>query len=355
MSDDGRHIASGPASFLHAIADTDSFADGGTLGRLFGGGHSGSAPVPFDALDGHRLAGPQGSHPLAGVVPTELVRVSTGALDGRIEITGPVRVGESIAGRLTARVIKPIRARRAGLRVVGVRLSEEQRSHEERDSEGRVTRSEHWVEVHGAQVDALEYTDTPLPTTLDPGQELNVPFLLPAPRLGPPSAHAGVALVAWAVEARWDIERGSDERVATLVEVRQHPDLLRAGVIAVGAGAMADIWADGGASLNVRPAPPIAAGSEVELTVAWAGAPSGRSARIELVADVKASNATSVVIASITLPLDALVGSRVVLPIPADAPPTCETKGLRVDYRIDVIVDRPFRPDARSTRRIVVS
>ena len=28
------------------------------------GGKSGSSPAPFDAVDGHRLAGPNGSHPL---------------------------------------------------------------------------------------------------------------------------------------------------------------------------------------------------------------------------------------------------------------------------------------------------
>ena len=90
---------------------------------------------------------------------------------------------------------------------------------------------------------------------------LEIPFSIPAPRLGPPSAHAGSALVAWAVEAHWDIQMGSDERVAVLVPVAQHPDLLRAGVITLPPGAMFDSVADEGATLAVNPLPPLVAGS----------------------------------------------------------------------------------------------
>ena len=36
-----------------------------SFGNLsFGAGHSGSAPEPFNAIDGGRLAGGEGSHPL---------------------------------------------------------------------------------------------------------------------------------------------------------------------------------------------------------------------------------------------------------------------------------------------------
>ena len=194
-----------------------------------------------------------------------------------------------------------------------------------------------------------------MPATLSAGQALDLPFQVPAPRLGPPSAHAGTALVAWAVEARWDIEMGRDERVAALVVVHQHRDLLAAGVIDVGAGAMHDSWDDAGATLAVRPLPPLDAGTTMEVTITWPGAVSGRSARVELVADIDATRDLQVVCSSVELPVEALRGgARVSLTIPADAPPTCETDGLRVDYRLRAIVDRPWRPDASVERRIVV-
>ena len=75
---------------------------------------------------------------------------------------------------------------------------------------------------------------------------LEIPFSIPAPRLGPPSAHAGAPIVAWAVEARWDIAMGSDERVAVVVPVGQHPDLLRSGAVTLPSGAMFDSVADEG-------------------------------------------------------------------------------------------------------------
>jgi hypothetical protein len=189
-----------------------------------------------------------------------------------VEVGSPTRVGEAIRGRVRVVAREPIQARRAGIRLVGVRLSEEERSHEQRDSKGHVTSRQEWVEVHGRVVDALEFTEPALPATLGAGQALDMPFQIPAPRLGPPTAHAGTALVAWAVEARWDIEMGSDERVAALVDVRQHRDLLAAGVIDVGAGAMHDSWEDEGATLAVRPLPPIDAGSTMEVTITWPGA-----------------------------------------------------------------------------------
>jgi hypothetical protein len=56
--------------------------DLGGLGSF--GLHSGSAPEPFDALDGPRLAGPQGSHPLHAVRAGDLVRPTDGAVTGEI-------------------------------------------------------------------------------------------------------------------------------------------------------------------------------------------------------------------------------------------------------------------------------
>jgi hypothetical protein len=339
-------------SFLASISDVRSYGEGGFFGLV---GHGGDAPAPFDALDGPRLAAPGRSHPLPLIDPAELVRPTTAGLDGVIEIESPTRVGEAIRGRVRVVARKPIDARRAGIRLVGVRLSEEERSQEQRDSKGQVSSRQEWVEIHGRVVDALEFTEPFVPTALGVGQALDMPFQIPAPRLGPPTAHAGTALVAWAVEARWDIEMGSDERVAAIVDVRQHRDLLAAGVIDVGAGAMHDAWDDQGATLAVRPLPPIDAGTTMEVTISWPGAASGRSARVELVADIDAARDLQVVCSSVELPIEGLRGgARVSLKIPADAPPTCETDGLRVDYRLRAIVDRPWRPDVSVERRIVV-
>jgi hypothetical protein len=44
------------------------------------GGHGGSVPSPFDALNGPRLAGPDGSHPLHDVRAEELLRPSDGVV-----------------------------------------------------------------------------------------------------------------------------------------------------------------------------------------------------------------------------------------------------------------------------------
>ena len=340
------------ASFLASIHDVSSYGEGGFLGLM---GHRSDAPAPFDALDGPCLAAPGRSHPLPLMDPAELIGPTTDGIDGVIEVESPTRVGEAIRGWVRVVAREPIDARRAGIRLVGVRLSEEERSQEQRDSKGQVISREEWVEVRGRVIDALEFTEPVVPAKLGVGQVLDLPFQIPAPRLGPPSAHAGTALVAWAVEARWDIEMGRDERVAALVDVRQHPDLLRAGVIDVGAGAMHDSWDDDGATLAVHPAPPIEAGTTIEVTITWPGAVSGRSARVELVADIDAARDLHVVCSSVELPIEALRGTaQVSFTIPADAPPTCETDGLRVDYRLRAIVDRAWRPDAFAERRIVV-
>ena len=341
-----------PAGFLASIADVRSYGEGGWLGLA---GHRGDAPAPFDALDGPRLAAPGRSHPLPLVDPAALLRPTTDGIDGVIEVGSPTRVGEAISGRVRVIARQAIDARRAGIRLVGVRLSEEERSEEQRDSKGQVTSREEWVEVQGRVVDALEFTEPFVPASLGVGQALDMPFQIPAPRLGPPSAHAGTALIVWAVEARWDIEMGRDERVAALVDVRQHVDLLRAGVIDVGAGAMHDSWDDEGATLAVRPLPPIHAGTTMEATITWPAAASGRSARVELIADIDAARDLRVVCASVEVPIEALrAGARVSLPLPIDAPPTCETDGLRVDYRLRAVVDRAWRPDVSTERPIVV-
>lgn len=319
-------------------------------------GKSGGAPTPFDAVDGYRLAGPQGSHPLAALAIEDLLRPRSDGLDGAIEIKHPIRIGEAIEGHLKVTATRDISARAAILRLVGAVITEQQRSKEERDSEGKVTRSENWVEVHGNLFEELSFAQPQLPAQLSAGQPFEADFTLPAPRLGPPSGHYGSALIAWAIEARWDISMGGDQRLAALVKVDQNIDYLRSGAVRLGDGALFDSWQVGDASIAVAPIPPVVAGSEIDVTVNWPGAGGGRAARIELQADIEAPNAIAdLVLWSTQLDPNAFRGGTTVrIPIPADAPPTFASQGVGIDYRIRALVDRQLRSDLAVERAIAV-
>ena len=345
---------------------------------------SGGAPAPFNALDSLRMSGPMGSHPLAGIDLPQLVAGPTSKLEGAIELTGPVRVGEAISGRIRIRARQRIEARTAVLRLIGIRLHEDAQSGPKRSPEeiaisqglGSISKSlgsmninfttgtgadstkvqetVSWVEIHASEVESLPFTEPALPAVLDAGQVIDLPFTIPAPRLGPPTAHGGVAAIAWAVEAHWDIGFGADERVAAFVDVRQHPDLLRAGVLTLPSGALNDAVTDEGASIAVTPLPPITPGVDLQVAIAWPDAPGGRSARVELVLDVGGDSSTSQTVATVAVDGDTLRGTTVTLPVPGDLPPTLETPGMQVGYRIKVIVDRKLRSDASRERPIVV-
>ena len=321
-----------------------------------GVGKSGSSPTPFDAVDAARLTGPQNSHPLAAISIAELVRPSSNGLDGQITINGLVRIGDAIAGHLRVTARKDIVARAANVRLVGVLLTEHQESREDRDAQGNIVRSEHWVSISGKLTDELPFTEPALPTSLSAGQTFETDFNLPAPRLGPVSAHMGSAVLAWALDARWDIAMGGDERVSALVDVKQNIDYLRSGAVTLAPGALYDSWTVADASIAVNPLPPAVAGSEIAVSVNWLGAGSGRGARLELQADVKAPNALSgVVLYSVALQPDAFRGgSTLSIPIPADAPPTLDDKGVAVSYRIRALVDRPFRSDLAVERALAI-
>jgi hypothetical protein len=336
-------------SFRAAVAASGSQAYG-----VYG--HSGSAPSPFDAVDGARLAGPQGSHPLAAIDMRELVRPSSNGLDGQLTINEPVRIGEAINGHLKITARKDINARSANVRLVGVLLTEHQQSREERNSKGEVTRSEQWVDVSGSLIEELRFTEPVLPTTLSAGQTFETDFNLPAPRLGPPSAHMGSAILAWALDARWDISMGGDERVSALVEVKQNIDYLRSGAVRLDQGALFDSWSVPEGTVAVSPVPPSVAGSPVSVTVTWPGAGSGRGGRLELQADVKAPNSVSgvVLFSQVVDPNAFKAGMTIEIPIPADAPPTLDDKGVKVSYRIRAIVDRAFRSDLALERALAV-
>lgn len=327
---------------------------------FFGGsttwGKRGSSPTPFDAVDAGRLAGPQGSHPLAAISIEELLTQRSNGLQGQIDIKHPVRIGEGIAGHIKLTAQRDIAARGAALRLVGVVLAEERKSSEDRDSTGKVTRSEQWVEVHGRLFEEFEFNETPLPASLAAGQTFETDFLVPAPRLGPPSGHLGSALLAWAIEARWNISMGGDERLAALVDVDQNIDYLRSGAVRLGDGALFDAWQTGGASIAVSPLPPAIAGSEIDVTVNWPSAGSGRGARLELQADVEAPNDMSGLVLW-SQPFDAAAfrnGVTIKVPIPSDAPPTFAEQGIGVSYRIRALVDRSFRSDLAVERAIAL-
>ena len=338
--------------FRQAVLDS-----GSSLGGWgFGFGKLGNLPEPFDAVDSGRLTGPSGSHPLAAIGVEELIRPSSDAFDGQIAFEQPVRIGEAIAGRLTLTARRDVNARSAMIRLVGVLVTEQERSKEERDSEGKVTRREEWVEVTGRIFEQLPFSQPALPTTLSAGQTFEAEFNLPAPRLGPPSAHMGSALLAWAIDAKWDIQMRGDERVTALVDVRQNIDYLRSGAVRLEQGALYDAWQVSDASIAVSPLPPAVAGSEVEVTVNWPAAGSGRGARLELQADVRAPNRLSrVVLFSTALDPGAFRGGVTVkVPVPADAPPSLDDKGVAVTYWIRALVDRQFRSDLAVERALAV-
>jgi hypothetical protein len=321
-------------------------------------GHRGNAPTPFDAVDGARLAGPQGSHPLAAISIDELVRRSSDGLDGTLIIDNPdaVRIGEGISGRLALTARRNINARGAALRLVGGLLAEHQQSREDHDSSGRTTHREDWVEVHGKLFAQEAYIDTPLPTALAAGQRYETPFTIPAPRLGPVSAHLGTAVLAWAIEAKWDVAMGADERLAVPVAVHQNLDYLRSGAVRLENGALFDLWSVGDGSIAVSPLPPIAAGSQVSVTVNWPAAGSGRGGRLELQANIDAPNGIKgVVLASLTVdPAAFRAGATFTLDVPADAPPTVADQGVGVNYRLRALVDRAFRSDLAIERALAI-
>ena len=342
-------------TFLEAVLRSGSDPRQG--GGLFGwGGRSGSSPAPFDAPDGHRLAGPNGSHPLATIALDELVRPRTDAFDGQIELDGGVRIGEGIRGRLTLTALRPVDARGANLRLVGLRLAEERRSVQHHDAQGRVTSTEEWVEADGKLFERLPFTEPVLPRRLARGDRFEADFNLPAPRLGPPSAHLGTAILGWALDARWALAMAADEHIACLVDVQPHPDHLRSGAVRLAEGSLYDAWQTGDASIAVAPLPPLVAGTDVDVTVSWPSAGSGRGARLELQADITAPNGiSSLVLWSAAVdPAEFRGGTTVRVPIPADVPPTCAMDDVGVAYRIRALVDRPFRSDLAVERAIAI-
>ncbi len=318
--------------------------------------HEGSSPSPFDALDRHRLAGPNGSHPLHLVRPEELVRRTSGPLRGGIEIDGSVRVGESISGRLQVTPAQDIRARGAVLRLVGLKLVEQRRSESHRNAVTNTASTEEWVEATGQLFEALPFTDPPIPPVLAAGAALDTAFTVPAPRLGPPSAHLGEAIVAWALDVRWDVALHEDAFVACLVPVLQNPDLIRAGVGEQGGLAMLDTYAaPGGATVSVTTPLPARPGTRLGVRAVWPMAPDG-NARVELHRRTNAPNGVEGILSSVALPSGSLRGGAdAQLEIPADCAPSFDGAGLEIIYVVRVLVDRRLRMDAAIERPVAIA
>jgi hypothetical protein len=330
--------------------DLDSLGSVGSFGL-----HSGSAPEPFDALNGPRLAGPQGSHPLHVVRAEDLVRPSHGPIDGAILVDGPAMVGEGITGTLRITATERIDARKAALRLVGLRLDEVTRSREDHDDKGRVTHSEHWVETSGKLFVQDAFPEPAIPASLAPGTTFEAPFAVPAPRLGPPSAHLGESIIAWALEVRWDVSMGSDHYVAVHLPVAQHPDLLRAGVGKQGGMSLMAGVPVGDAMISVTSPLPAPAGSELLVNVRWPSAPGGTKGRVEVHRRTNAPNGTEGTIASEAVDPAALKGGvDVRLAIPPGSAPSFDGAGLEIGYVIRVLVDRRFRGDAALERPLAI-
>jgi hypothetical protein len=327
--------------------------DPGGLGSFTS--HTGSAPEPFDAINGHRLAGPQGSHPLHAVAAEELLRPGDGAVVGEIVLDRHAMVGEGITGTLRFTATKRIEARKAALRLVGLRLDEVARSRDDHDSEGRVTHSEHWVETSGRLFVQDAFLEPPIPASLQPGAAFESRFAVPAPQLGPPTAHLGEAIVAWALEVRWDVPMGSDHFLAAYLPLAQHPDLLRAGVGRQGGTSLLAGVSVGDASIAVTSPLPAPAGSEMVVVVRWPSAPGGSKGRVELHRHTNAPNGTEGIIASV--PVDPAMlrgGLEVRLEVPAGAAPSFDGAGLEINYVVRVLVDRRFMTDAAIERPVAI-
>ena len=282
----------------------------------------------------------------------------SGAVGGEIRIDGPIVVGETIRGHLRITASRDLEARGAALRLVGLRLVEERKSeqHETGSGDHKTTTTESWVEANGSLFETLAFGEPAIPSTMRAGDTFECDFLLPAPRLGPPVAHLGEAIVAWALEARWDVAMGEDPWVATGLHIEQNPDLIAAGVGRQGGLSMLDeVTLAEGATIGVANPKPVATGSPIRVTVAWPGAPDG-DARIELHRRISAPNGVEGVLASV-----ATTGAALRSGLTADldglaagSPPSFDGANLENTYIVRVLIDRRFRTDLAIERPIAV-
>lgn len=330
----------------------DSFLDiWRAAGRDHKFGKTGSLPAPLDRLNGEALAARDGTHPLSFLAAADLLTPCTNGLAGGIEVKPGSLVGGEIHARLRVRATKAIAARGTRVALKGHLVREITQSHTEKVGDQEHTTT--WIEVVASEIANVPLVEVAVPATLAAHEEIDLSFLAPAPRLGPPSVHLGASLVVWVVQVEWDIAAGTDERVAAVVNVAQNPDLLRSGVLSLGPSAMMGPWSEGEVSLDVDPAPPIAPGEAMRVNVRWPSASGGRGARVELYVDV--SKSPPVRIAAVALATSDLAkGSLITFEIPRDAPPVFDGAGLSLRYRIRALIDRPLRSDFAAERNVVI-
>jgi hypothetical protein len=326
------------------------------FGGLSLGSHTGSAPSPFNALNGPRLAGSENSHPLHSVAAEELLSPTDGAIVGEFALDRPAMVGEGITGRLRLTAGQNVSARKAYLRLVGLRLDEVRRSEDHRNSKGEVTWTERWVETSGNLFVADAFPEPAIPTSLQAGQTWEAQFMVPAPRLGPPSAHLGESIVAWALEVRWDVAMGSDHWAACNLPLAQHPDLLRAGVGKQGGQSLLSSVDSGGGTIGVQSDLPAPTGQEIVVKITWPSAPDGQGARVELHRRTNAPNGEEGIIASVAVnPADLRSGAAEVrLMVPPGSAPSFDGAGLEITYVVRALVDRRLRSDAAIERPVAI-
>ena len=317
-------------------------------------GHSGNAPSPFDAANGSRLAGGRGTHPLHDVRIDDLLRTTDGSLGGGISLDGPAMVGEPIRGRIDLIANHEIKARAANLRLVGLRLVEETRAETRRV--GNTTAADSWVEATGRLFSVTPSLEPVIPTRLAPGDLFSAQFAISGPALGPPTAHLGEAIVAWALEVRWDVAMRFDPFLATLVPIAQHPNLLAAGVGRQGGQSMLATVDVDGATISVVSGLPAKPGRPLEVVVNWSGAPSG-PVRVELHRRSNAPNAVDAVVSRWNLEAAELAAGNVQasLRLPPDLAPSFDGADLELEYVIRVLVDRRFMPDVAVERPVAIA
>jgi hypothetical protein len=315
--------------------------------------HSGHAPSPFDAVNGGRLAGSSSSHPLHDVRIEELLKPVDGPLSGSITIDGPVRVGDPIRGTIDILALEAIKARHAYLRLVGLRLVEERKSESHRT--GNSTTTESWVEADGRLFVESPFLEPAIPPEMAAGAEFKASFAIPGPPLGPPTAHLGEAIVAWAVEVRFDISMGADFHLSTLLPIAQNPDLLAAGVGDQGGESMLASIDVGGGTISIESPLPARAGTTLVVRANWPSA-SG-DGRIEVHRGSSAPNGINAVIASWNVTGAELSSgaARAEIALPPDLAPSFDGADLSLGYYVRVLVDRRFRPDDAIQRLVAVA
>ena len=320
-------------------------------GRAHEFGKTGSLPAPLDRLNGETLAGRDGTHPLAFLSSAELLTPCTGALSGSLEVKTGSLVGGEIHARLRVRAAQAIKARGTRVALKGHLVREVTQSHTEKVGDQEHTTT--WIEVMATEIANVPLIEVAVPATLAPGDEIDLKFLAPAPKLGPPSLHLGLYMVVWTLQVEWDIAAGADERVAAVIDVAQNPDLLRSGVLSLGPSAMMGAWSEGEVSMDVDPAPPIAPGGVLRVNVRWPSASGGRGARVELYADLKMAPPVRIAAAELQTS-DLAKGRLITFEIPSDAPPVFDGAGLSLRYRIRTLIDRPLRSDLAAERNVVI-